>query len=68
MSCTNSTCRTPDATYSGAKGLCWNCYQRERRAKQPPKRVTACVSSRRYHAYGVDERCVHCGAVKVFAN
>lgn len=50
------------------KTTCWACYQRERRAKLPPKRVPACISPRRYHAYGLDDRCTHCGAAKVFAN
>jgi len=57
-----------DKTGEATPGVCWACYQRERRAKQPPKRVPACVKPRRYHAYGLDDRCTHCGAVKVFAN
>lgn len=64
--CANPSCRTPDAAYSGAKGLCWNCYQQQRRASLPKRRVPACADGHRYHSYNELDNCKHCGTRRIF--
>ena len=63
--CSNPACRSPDARMA-AKGLCWNCYQGQRREGLPKKRVPPCINGRRYHTYDATDRCKYCGAVRVF--
>jgi hypothetical protein len=49
-----------------AKGLCWNCYQGQRREGLPKKRVNPCLIGRRYHSYDAKDKCKHCGNTRVF--
>lgn len=49
-----------------AKGLCWPCYQKDRRTRMVKLRVPECVPGRRYHSYDEIDRCKYCGAVRIF--
>ena len=64
--CTNPACISPEASYSGAKGLCWNCYQQQRRASLPKRRVPSCADGRRYHSYDEKDNCKWCGCRRIF--
>jgi len=67
-------CRTPDACLLhadpplplAARGLCWPCYQSDRRKTMPKKHVSSCINGRRYHSYDPTDRCKYCGAIRVF--
>ena len=63
--CVNPACHSPHASLA-AKGLCWPCYQSQRREGLPKKHVAPCVSGRRYHSYNDVDKCKHCGAKRVF--
>lgn len=63
--CANPACKHPDSTHA-AKGLCWPCYQSQRRAGLPKKTVPLCVDGHRYHSYDATGKCRHCGAVRIF--
>lgn len=64
--CSNPECRSPNAAPSGARGLCWNCYQSQRRAVMVKRKVKPCLEGRRYHSYDETDRCKHCGAHRIF--
>ena len=64
--CVNPECKSTNPTYSGAKGLCWNCYQQQRRATMPKRRVPSCAEGRRYHSYNEADLCRWCGSRRVF--
>lgn len=66
--CANPDCKHPEATEHPAKGLCWPCYQSQRRAAMPKKKVNPCIEGRRYHSYNEVDKCRHCGAKRVFDN
>lgn len=51
-----------------AKGMCWACYQRDRRSKLERKVTPACIEGRRYHSYDENDRCKLCGSKRLFAN
>ncbi len=63
--CVNPTCTSPGAKLA-ARGLCWNCYQQQRRKLLPTKRVEPCIEGRRVHRYGPDDKCKRCGTRRVF--
>lgn len=63
--CTNPACKNPEAPLA-ARGLCWPCYQSQRRASMPKRRVPLCVDGHRYHSYDIKDKCKHCGAFRVF--
>lgn len=64
--CSNPSCQSPHAAPAGARGLCWNCYQSQRRSAMPKKRVSPCMNGRRYHSYAPNDKCKYCGAVRLF--
>lgn len=65
VTCTNPSCKNPGSVMA-AKGLCWPCYQKDRRTRMVKLRVPECVPGRRYHSYDEIDRCKYCGAVRIF--
>lgn len=63
--CANPACKS-ETVVLAAKGLCWNCYQSQRRSALPKKRSPPCVGGRRNHSYGTDGKCRFCGALRMF--
>lgn len=63
--CVNPSCKHPDSA-KAAKGLCWPCYQAQRRAGIPKRKVAPCVEGRRYHSYDELDRCRFCGVIRIF--